>query len=87
MAETSDKQGYPPRKTTESDGSGKDDLVKVVDRRGRKKEIPRSEYELKKRRRRKHERRSVVSPKNLVSVVFILVIMIAAAYIALKIVL
>ncbi len=63
-----------------------EEMIKVVNRKGAAKEIPRSEYEQKKRSRRKHEHRSVISFKTIFSIAFILLAMILSAYVALQIV-
>ena len=66
--------------------SAPEELVKVIDRRGRVKEIPRSKYEQQKRTRKKHSSRKKIHYGNLLSILLILAIMIIAIYIALKIV-
>jgi len=79
------------RKDSEPQGQGlapaenDPEQVKVVDRQGRVKYVPRSEYEQKKRRRR---RRSGKEPpvRELLSLAFIVIVIIAASYIALKLI-
>jgi hypothetical protein len=86
MIESDPKQDKSDLEKSGPAESKSEDLVKIVDRRGRKKEIPRSEYERKQRRKRRREHRSIISLRNLFSVAFIIAIMVAAVYIAIKIV-
>lgn len=59
-----------------------EEMVTVVDRRGRKKTIPRSEYERKKKGKKKREKHPTFSFKTVLSVAVIIVVMFIAAYIA-----
>lgn len=63
-----------------------EEMVKVIDRNGKIKEIPRSKYDRKKRSRKKRRDRRNFSYGSALSIAIILMIMIIAAYIALKIV-
>ncbi|MFH1861432.1 MAG: hypothetical protein ABH878_01355 [bacterium] len=62
------------------------DLVRVKDRKGNVKTIPRAEYEQKKRGRKRRESGNPKLVKDILSLVLILALIIVAAYIALKIV-
>lgn len=86
MTESGQKPDKSDFEKSELIESKNEDLVRIVDRSGRKKEIPRSDYESKKRRKRRRENRSIISFRNMLSVAFIIVIMAAAVYIAIKIV-
>lgn len=66
--------------------SPSDDLIKVVDRQGKTKLIPRSQYESKKRSRKKRGSRKSVPYGRILSILLVVAIMVVAAYIALKIV-
>lgn len=68
------------------DGGPGEEMIKVVDRRGRVKHIPRSEYERKKRRRKRRERSKNVPLRDVLSIAFILAVIIIASYFALKII-
>lgn len=61
------------------------ELIKVVDRRGQVKMIPRSEYEQKKRRRRRKSGKELPL-KDVLSLALIILIILAASYIALKLI-
>jgi hypothetical protein len=63
-----------------------EEMITVVDRQGRKKTIPRAEYERKKKRKKRREKNPAFSLKTIFSVIIILAVMFIAAYIALKIV-
>lgn len=88
MAEQTEKtpQTNESNSAPDRSASAPEELVKVIDRRGRIKEIPRSKYEQKKRTRKKHSSRKKIHYGNLFSILLILGIMIIAIYIALKIV-
>ncbi len=60
------------------------ELIKVVDRQGHVKMIPRSEYEQKKRRRRKSGK--ALPLQDVLSLAFIILIILAASYIALRLI-
>jgi hypothetical protein len=66
-------------------GSSSDpEMIKVVDRKGNVKVIPRSEYEAKKRSRKKHEAQQKTLPvKEIISIIFIIAAIVAASYFAL----
>jgi len=72
--------------TTKVDGQNKEEMVTVVDRKERRKEMTRSEYESNKRRKRKREKSSAISFRSVFSMIFIIALMFIAALIALKIV-
>lgn len=76
---SSDGPGSPPNPPDEN-------LIKVVDRKGHVKVIPRAEYEEKKRRRKKREPHKSFPYRDVLSLALIVVIMVIAIYIALKIV-
>jgi len=61
------------------------ELIKVVDRQGQVKMIPRSEYEQKKRRRRRKSGKELPL-KDILSLALIILIILAASYIALKLI-
>ena len=63
------------------------EMIKVVDRKGNVKIIPRSEYEAKKRRRKRQDSSSRNLPvKEIFSVIIILAAILAVSYIALHLV-
>ena len=70
-----DIQGEPSRPDPEQ--------VKVMDRQGRVKYVPRSEYERKKRRRRSSKEAPV---REILSLSFIVIVIVVASYIALKLI-
>ncbi|HEX7344051.1 MAG TPA: hypothetical protein VF398_07290 [bacterium] len=72
-----DKSPLPPENGRE--------LIKVVDRQGQVKMIPRSEYEQKKRRRRRKSGKELPL-QDILSLAFIILIILAASYIALKLI-
>jgi hypothetical protein len=59
------------------------DMIKVVDRKGNAKFIPRSQYEASKRHRKKHENTKNLPVKEILSVLIILASILAASYVAL----
>jgi hypothetical protein len=69
-------------------GSSSDpDMIKVVDRKGNVKVILRSEYEAKKRNRKKHEAQQKTLPvKEILSIIIIIAAILAASYFALHLV-
>lgn len=67
-------------------GESNEEKIKVVDRAGNEKYITRAEYELKKRRRKRANSRKQFPFKEALSVVFILAVIILAAYLALHII-
>ena len=62
------------------------EMIKVVDRKGNVKVIPKAEYQRKKRTRKKRTGQKLTSIREIVSVVFIVIVMAIATYLALKIV-
>ncbi len=62
------------------------EMVKVKDRLGRVKVIPRAEFEARKRRRKRHEANKSFPFKEVFSVIIILAIICLASYIALNLV-
>jgi hypothetical protein len=61
------------------------ELIKVVDRQGHVKMIQRSEYEQKKRRRRRKSGKALPL-QDVLSLAFIILIILAASYIALRLI-
>lgn len=62
------------------------EMIKVVDRQGNVKTIPRSEYEAKKRSRKRHEKQKNLPVKEIVSITFIVAVILAASYFALHLI-
>ncbi|MCX6640866.1 MAG: hypothetical protein NTW14_10355 [bacterium] len=62
------------------------EMIKVVDRKGNVKVIPKAEYQRKKRTRKKRMGQKHTSFRETLSVVFIVIVMAIAIYLALKIV-
>lgn len=67
---------HQPSATSDSE------VIKVVDRQGKVKVIPKSEYDQKRRRRKKREHRKTLPYREVVSVVFIVIVMALAVYLA-----
>ncbi len=63
-----------------------EEIVKVVDRKGQVKFMPRAEYEQKKRRRKRREHQKSFPLKEVISIAVILILIVLASYIALNIV-
>ncbi len=72
-------------KISSPDGTSGEEMVKVIDRKGRKKVIPRSEYKHKNRVGKEKESPGL-SIRSFLSLAVILFIMIGAVYLALQIV-
>jgi hypothetical protein len=73
----------------ENNGNGKSsdpEMIKVVDRKGNVKVIPRAEFEAKKRSRKKHEAQKNLPVKEIISIIFIVAAILAASYFALHLV-
>ncbi len=86
-----DEKAKNPEHQSEADQKGDpqssaEHLVKVVDRHGNVKTIPRSQYERKKRSRKKRGSRKIIPYGQIFSILLIVTVMILAVYIALKIV-
>ncbi len=79
------QKGTEPQDQNLAPAENNPEQVKVMDRQGRVKYVPRSEYEQKKRRRR-HRSGKERPTREILSLALIVIIIIAASYLALKLI-
>jgi hypothetical protein len=67
----------------QADQSQDPEMIKVVDRKGNVKVIPRTQYETRKRSRKKHEQSKTLPVKEIISIIIIVAAILVASYFAL----